>query len=122
LQLSKQAQGRRLQELSEDPETAWRVTDADWHHHRIYDTLGQTARRIRELTNRPGARWTVIDAEDERRRDLLVGELLLAQFTQQQKNSLPEPAHSFRRTVAASFRLAPLAGSGFGPGPVREGV
>ena len=71
--------------MSDDPETAWRVTDEDWHHHRIYDRLGKTARRIRELTDRPGARWTVIDAEDERRRDLLVGELLLAQFTQQQK-------------------------------------
>ena len=85
LQLSEQAQGRRLQESSDDPETAWRVTDEDWHHHRSYDRLGKTARRIRELTNRPGARWNVIDAEDERRRDLLVGELLLTQFTQQQK-------------------------------------
>jgi polyphosphate:AMP phosphotransferase len=85
LQLSKQAQGRRLQELSDDPETAWRVTDEDWHHHRIYDRLAKTARRIRDLTNRPGARWTVIDAEDERRRDLFVGELLLTQFRQQQK-------------------------------------
>lgn len=85
LQLSKQAQGRRLQELSDDPETSWRVTDEDWHHHRSYDRLGKTARRIRELTSRPGARWNVIDAEDERRRDLLVGELLLTQFTEQQK-------------------------------------
>lgn len=85
LQLSKQAQGRRLQALSDDTKTAWRVTDEDWHHHRIYDRLAKTARRIRDLTNRPGARWTVIDAEDERRRDLLVGELLLAQFTRQQK-------------------------------------
>jgi AMP-polyphosphate phosphotransferase len=85
LELSKQAQGRRLQALSDDPETAWRVTKEDWHHHRIYDRLAKTARRIRELTDRPGARWTMIDAEDERRRDLLVGELLLAQFTQQQK-------------------------------------
>ena len=85
LQLSKEAQGRRLRALSDDSETAWRVTDEDWHHHRIYDRLAKTARRIRKLTDRPGARWTVIDAEDERRRDLLVGELLLARFNQQQK-------------------------------------
>jgi polyphosphate:AMP phosphotransferase len=85
LQLSKKAQGRRLRALSDDPETAWRVSDEDWHHHRIYDRLGKTARRILRRTDRPGARWTVIDAEDERRRDLLVGELLLARFTQHQK-------------------------------------
>jgi len=87
LQLSREAQGRRLQALSNDPETAWRVTDEDWHHHRIYDRLAKTARRIRKLTDCPGARWTVIDAEDERRRDLLVGELLLARFKQQQKKA-----------------------------------
>ena len=87
LQLSKKAQRRRLQALSDDPETAWRVSDEDWHHHRIYDRLAKTARRILQRTDRPGARWTVIDAEDERRRDLLVGELLLDQFTRQQKKT-----------------------------------
>src|SRR5262245_29189780 len=107
LQLSKKAQGRRLQELSDDPETAWRVTDEDWHHHRIYDRLAKTARRILQRTDRPGARWTLIDAEDERRRDLLVGELLLAQFTQQRKKI----ARLNRRT-ARSRVVRPLRPSG----------
>ena len=108
LQLSKQAQGRRLQELSDDPETAWRVTDEDWHHHRSYDRLGKTARRIRELTNRPGARWNVIDAEDERRRDLLVGELLLTQFTQQQKKIARLNRHTAPPRVVRSLRPSGL--------------
>jgi polyphosphate:AMP phosphotransferase len=85
LQLSKDAQGRRLRTLRADPATAWRVTDEDWHHHRIYDRLDRTARFIRTKTHRPGARWTVIDAEDERARDLKVGQLLLTEFRRQQK-------------------------------------
>ena len=85
LQLSKEAQGRRLKSLQADPATAWRVTEEDWHHHRIYDRLAATARLIRAKTNRPGARWHIIDAEDERARDLQVGRLLLTQFQLQQR-------------------------------------
>ena len=84
LQISKDAQGRRLRSLRAEPATAWRVTEEDWHHHRIYDRLAKTAKLIREKTDRPGARWTIIDAEDERARDLAVGQLLLARFRQQQ--------------------------------------
>jgi polyphosphate:AMP phosphotransferase len=85
LHLSKEAQGRRLRTLRADPATAWRVSEEDWHHHRVYDRLDRTARLIRQKTDRPGARWTIIDAEDERARDLAVGRLLLTRFRQQQQ-------------------------------------
>ena len=85
LDLSQEAQGRRLRTLRADPATAWRVTKEDWHHHRIYDRLDRTARLIRRQTDQPGARWTLNDAEDERSRDLAVGRLLLRQFRAQQK-------------------------------------
>src|SRR6185295_4580110 len=85
LQISKEAQGRRLRTLRADQAMAWRVTDEDWHHHRNYDRLARTATLIRDMTDRPGATWHRIDAEDERARDLAVGRLLLAQFRQQQK-------------------------------------
>ncbi|HEY4247734.1 MAG TPA: polyphosphate:AMP phosphotransferase [Lacunisphaera sp.] len=98
LQLSKDAQGRRLQALRADPATAWRVTDEDWHHHRIYDRLAKTAKLIRKSTDRPGARWTVIEAEDERARDLGVGRLLLTQFRRQQ-------ARLKRRKPAIALRI-----------------
>lgn len=93
LHLSKEAQGRRLRTLRGDPATAWRVSDEDWHHHRIYDRLEKTARLIREGTDRPGARWSVIAAEDERARDLAVGQLLLKRFAEQKRriNRLPPP-------------------------------
>ena len=85
LQISQEAQGRRLRTLRAEPATAWRVTDEDWHHHRNYARLARTARLIRDMTDRPGAVWNLIDAEDERARDLAVGRLLLAQFRQQQR-------------------------------------
>jgi polyphosphate:AMP phosphotransferase len=85
LEISKEAQARRLKTLRADPATAWRVTDEDWEHHRHYDRLAETAWMIRTRTDRPGARWTTVDAEDERARDLAVGQLLLTRFRQQQR-------------------------------------
>lgn len=83
LQISKAAQGRRLRTLSDDPVMAWRVSEEDWHHHSHYDRLAATARLIRTKTDRPGAHWTIVNAEDERARDLEVGQLLLTRFRQQ---------------------------------------
>ena len=84
LEISREAQGRRLRALRADPLTAWRVTEEDWRHHRIYDRLARTAKLIRARTDRPGARWTILKAEDEPARDLRVGQLLLTRFHQQQ--------------------------------------
>lgn len=115
LQLSKDAQGRRLKGLLADPATAWRVTDEDWRHHRIYDRLAKTAQLIRQETNREGARWTIIDAEDERARDLAVGRLLLAQCRRQQKHlahlgkpHAPKAVRSLRPSGLRRLRALPL--------------
>ena len=105
LQISKDAQGRRLRTLRADPATAWRVTDEDWHHHRIYERLAETARLIREKTDRPGARWTIINSEDERARDLEVGRFLLTQFRAQQKR-VARLARVAAPQVVASLRPA----------------
>ncbi|MBI2511706.1 MAG: polyphosphate:AMP phosphotransferase [Opitutae bacterium] len=85
LHISEDAQGRRLRTLRADPLTAWRVTNEDWHHHRLYRRLEKTAALIRRKTNQPGVRWTTIDAEDERQRDLDVGRLLLARVAAHQR-------------------------------------
>lgn len=107
LQLSKQAQGKRLKSLQDDPATAWRVTEEDWHHHRIYDRLERTAKLIRTKTDRPGAHWTIIDAEDERTRDLQVGRLLLSQF-EKQKQKIARLIRSNRRRPLKSLRPSGL--------------
>ncbi len=85
LNLDKQTQRQRFKKLEADPNTAWRVTEEDWRHHRIYDRLERTALHILKSTHRPGAPWTVIDAEDERARNLAVGDLLLERFAEHQK-------------------------------------
>lgn len=115
LDLSKEAQGRRLRTLREDPSTAWRVTDEDLEHHRIYDRLAETARMIREQTDRPGARWVTIDAEDERARDLAVGRLLLSKFHQQQRKlarlkapAAPRVVKSLRPSGLKRLQALPL--------------
>ncbi len=115
LGLSKEAQGRRLRALRADSATAWRVTDEDWHHHRIYDRLARTARLMVAKTNRPGARWTTVDAEDERARDLAVGRLLLRQFQQHKKRIdrlnravKPRTVRSLRPSGLRRLRVLPL--------------
>lgn len=106
LDLSEKAQGRRLRALSDDPATAWRVTEEDWHHHRIYGRLAKTAALMRRRTNQPGARWITIDAEDERARDLAVGQLLLDAFAAHRRALAKLPA------PRAPKKLTPLRPAG----------
>ena len=82
LNLDKITQGNRFKTLSADPLTAWRVTEEDRRHHRIYDRLERTALHILKNTHQPGATWTVVDAEDERARNLAIGDLILKRFAE----------------------------------------
>lgn len=107
LNLDKDTQRDRFKKLESDENTAWRVTEEDWRHHRIYDRLERTAVHILKATHRPGAPWTVIDSEDERARNLAVGELLLDQFA----------AH--RRNLARLARTRPKARPDPRPKPLR---
>ncbi len=100
LDLSEEAQGRRLRTLRADPATAWRVTDEDWHHHRLYRRLAKTAALIRRKSDHPGSRWVVVDAEDERRRDLAVGRLLLERVTAHERRCAALPPPRKPRTLA----------------------
>ena len=106
LDLSEKAQGRRLRDLADDPATAWRVTDEEWHHHRHHRRLAETAALIRRKTNQPGARWITIGAEEERARDLAVGELLLSSFRAHQR------LHARLAPPRAPKKLTPLRPSG----------
>jgi len=80
LNLGKDAQRLRFKKLEADERTAWRVTEEDWRHHRIYDRLERTALHMLKSTHCAHAPWTVIDAEDERANNLAVGELILSCF------------------------------------------
>jgi AMP-polyphosphate phosphotransferase len=80
LHLDKETQKKRFKAWREDERTAWRVTEEDMRHHRIYDRLADTADYILRATHRLHAPWQVVDGGDPRARDLAVGEYLLARF------------------------------------------
>jgi polyphosphate:AMP phosphotransferase len=80
LHLDKDAQRARLRELEEDPDTAWRVSAADWKNHEDYDRLAELSAEMRRATQGTGARWHIIEAADSRSRNLAVGDCLLARF------------------------------------------
>ena len=80
LQLPKVAQRARLLALESDPDTAWRVTAADWKNHRDYDRLARLSEQMRRATHKPAAPWRMIDATDPRTRNLAVANHILARF------------------------------------------
>lgn len=82
LHLSKSAQRARLRALAQNSDTAWRVTPEHWKHHRLYVRLARLSENILRATHRPGAPWKTIEADDERKRNIAVGELLLSRFTE----------------------------------------
>ncbi len=86
LNLTKDAQRKRLKALEENEDTAWRVTEEDWRAHRIYDRLAETARHILRETHRPGAPWAQIDAFDDRARNLAVARLLIDRFNEHHRS------------------------------------
>ncbi len=99
LHLDPAQQRHRLQTLSRDPRTAWRITPDHWRHHRLYAPLAQLSQRVRKLTTQPRLAWHTIDASDERARNLAVARLLLSQFRAHHRRQLalvaqpaPKPA------------------------------
>ena len=75
--LSKKQQKERFRLLEKNPATRWRVTRADWKHHRLYDRFRRTAERTLRETSSAQAPWYVIEGVDHRYRSLAAGEYLL---------------------------------------------
>jgi len=66
LHLSKQDQRRRLNKLSSDSQTAWRVTAQDWERHRRYDEWAMAWEEVFDRTDTEWAPWTIIEATNRR--------------------------------------------------------
>ena len=105
LHLTKEQQRDRLRELGADEDTAWRVSESDWHANRIYDRLARTAGHIIKETHRRGAPWTIVDAQDERARNLTIATLLLQRFREHQRARTR--LQSSGRAVTATTPLRP---------------
>jgi polyphosphate:AMP phosphotransferase len=108
LQISKEAQRRRFQDLERDPRTAWRVSAADWESHHLYERLARLSGRLLRTTDRPDAPWTILDTDDGRARNVAVAKMLVRRFR--------EHARAWRRraarTAAPAGRTGPLQQNG----------
>lgn len=76
--LSKQGQKARLDALSKDVRTRWRVTERDWHFYRHYDRYRGIAAHAVRTTSTGEAPWLIVDGSDPNYRSLFVGRTLLA--------------------------------------------
>lgn len=74
--LSKKDQKKRLEELSSDKKTAWRVTDEEWKQYRHYDDYVKTAEEMLSGTSTGEAPWEIVDGADHEYRSLTAGTLL----------------------------------------------
>ncbi len=77
MHLSSAEQQQRLESLQSDPETAWRVSDRDWEHWKMYTQFIETAERTITETNTEFAPWHIIEGADKNHRILTVAEIIL---------------------------------------------
>jgi AMP-polyphosphate phosphotransferase len=81
LHLSKKAQARRLEALSANKKTAWRVTKEDWKRFKHYDEFVPVCELALRETSTGEAPWHIIEGSDHPYRSLTVGRLLLSTLT-----------------------------------------
>jgi len=89
MHLSRSTQKKRLTKLEKDPKTAWRVTERDWKHFKLYDTFREVSERALRLTSTAEAPWIVVEATDARYQKLTVGKLILERLRARLDNPVP---------------------------------
>ena len=86
--LSKHTQKLRLKALEKDAKTRWRVTAADWEHHKRYKQFRKVSEHVLQTTSTAEAPWIVVEGTDFRYRNLTTGNVLLEAM----QKRLAEPA------------------------------
>ena len=76
MHLSAKAQKKRLKKLEKDPLTAWRVSEKDWAHYKLYDEFIGAAERLIKVTSTGRAPWHIVEGQDSRYRSLTVGTII----------------------------------------------
>ena len=74
--LSKKAQKKRLNQLSSDKKTAWRVTREEWRNFERYDRFVDVCEDALRATSTGEAPWDVIEGSDHEYRSLTAARLL----------------------------------------------
>ncbi|MGL4791166.1 MAG: phosphate--AMP phosphotransferase, partial [Anaerotignaceae bacterium] len=65
LNIDKDTQKKRLDDLASEKETSWRVTSDDWRQNAQYNTIKQAREDLMEITNKNNAPWHIIWNEDK---------------------------------------------------------
>jgi polyphosphate:AMP phosphotransferase len=77
LHIAPRLQRRRLEKLTRDPLTAWRVTARDRWESEHYRRVDRTMEDCMAATSHAGGVWHRVDGADEAGRELAVGRILL---------------------------------------------
>ena len=75
--LSKEAQRRRMKQLSSRKTTAWMVSPDDWKRFRQYDAFLEVCEDALRGTSTGEAPWNIIEGSDPEYRSLTAGKILL---------------------------------------------
>ena len=93
LHINKKEQAKRFKQIKKDPAYSWKIGKEAKRRHKRYDEIyGRVEDMLRE-TSTPYAPWTVVPATDERFRNVMVSETLVAAFEQ----ALANAAHPVRQ-------------------------
>lgn len=74
--ISKKEQKKRIKNLLEDIDTAWRVGANDKWQNKHYEKCMEVFEHYLEMTNAPSAPWYIVDAESRKWAELQVLETL----------------------------------------------
>ena len=75
--LSRAGQKKRLKSLEANPNTRWRVREADWLYYEDYDRYRAVAEHVLRRTSTGIAPWVIVDGTDPQYRAVHVGRTLL---------------------------------------------
>ena len=111
--ISKEAQKKRLKNLRDNPNTAWRVSDEKMSQLDHYDRAYQLYDRLLETSNFAFAPWTLVNGEDKRAANLQVAQALVDAIEHALANG-PDAAEEEAKKKAAenSARAAAAVGDG----------
>ncbi|MDD3352518.1 polyphosphate:AMP phosphotransferase [Zoogloea sp.] len=75
--LSQSGQKKRLKAFEANPDTRWRVQEADWEFYEHYDRYREVAEHVLRCTSTGVAPWVIVDGSDPQYRSVHVGRTLL---------------------------------------------
>ncbi|MCK9513474.1 MAG: polyphosphate:AMP phosphotransferase [Pigmentiphaga sp.] len=104
--MSRHAQQARCQQMLADPDTAWRVSEADLRVVRHYDDIRHGAVRVLQATQNANAPWHVIPSADPHHRIVATARLLRDALVNPlpPKPSLPAPQPHPDQLSALDYR------------------